>query len=265
MLSTLPTARAVEIGAARTAFARVCLLGSMRALPTIRASACASSSATAAGPACPCPPSSLLTVHSHRPPAHHPSSPPPHPQGKISWDEFAAALGVDEAAADPFVLPLLAGGDSEDESGPPPAGPTLSGTVTIELDDGSEVEMDASAYMEQLKLEAQSLRAELTLLEGRETALQKGAGSLSGSISSYVSSLPEAQLKVRARQRRRGAHRTCARHTRARRTHARRTRAGAAQPASRSRRRAPLRAMAMRIVPSGLIDRPRVRILLAAP
>jgi len=116
--------------------------------------------------------------------------------GKISWDEFAAALGVDEAAADPFVLPLLAGGDSEDESGPPPAGPTLSGTVTIELDDGSEVEMDASAYMEQLKLEAQSLRAELTLLEGRETALQKGAGSLSGSISSYVSSLPEAQLKV---------------------------------------------------------------------
>jgi len=115
--------------------------------------------------------------------------------GRISWDEFSAALGVDEAAADPLSLPLLAGGGGDEASGPS-VGPSLSGTVTIELDDGTQVEMDASAYMEQLKLEAQSLRAELDAFEGREAALQKGAGSLSGSISSYVSSLPEAQLKV---------------------------------------------------------------------
>jgi hypothetical protein len=31
--------------------------------------------------------------------------------------------------------------------------PTLTGTVTVSLDDGAEVEMDANAYMDQLKSE----------------------------------------------------------------------------------------------------------------
>ena len=42
---------------------------------------------------------------------------------------------------------------------------TLIGTVTVSLDDGTEVEMDAKAYMDQLKSEAEALRRELRSME----------------------------------------------------------------------------------------------------
>ena len=61
------------------------------------------------------------------------------------------------------------------------------------MDDGSTVEMDANAYMEQLKEEADALRKELLKAEQQK---QQAQLSISSSISSYVASLPEAQLKV---------------------------------------------------------------------
>ena len=56
-----------------------------------------------------------------------------------------------------------------------------------------QVEMDASAYMDQLKAEAQALRLELAKFD---EAKQKQEAVMSTSISAYVSSLPEKQLKV---------------------------------------------------------------------
>ena len=110
--------------------------------------------------------------------------------GKISWDEFANTLGAVEGGATP-VAALLGGA-----SGEAAPAPTVSGTVTVQLDDGSEVEMDASAYMEELKEEAMALRAELSKDEQQKKQEQL---AISSSITSYISSLPEDQLKVRER------------------------------------------------------------------
>ena len=110
--------------------------------------------------------------------------------GRISWDEFITGLGgnTDGTNADLSSLPLIAGSD-----GPGGPEPKLSGTVTVEMDDGSKVEMDASSYMEQLKAEASALRNELAQAE---QAKVKEELALSTSISAYVSSLPDAQLKL---------------------------------------------------------------------
>ncbi len=80
--------------------------------------------------------------------------------GKISWDEFSTALGVADTAA-------KAGGDSGEADLALPS-PMLSGEVTVELDDGSTVEMDASAYMEELKAEAMALREELGQMKSQK-------------------------------------------------------------------------------------------------
>lgn len=107
--------------------------------------------------------------------------------GRISWDEFAAVLGGREGDTS-VAMPLL--GTAEGIDAPEPK---VSGTVTVELDDGSIVEMDANAYMEQLKEEASALRAELAISEQAKAQEER---ALSSSISAYVSSLPDAQLKL---------------------------------------------------------------------
>ena len=62
--------------------------------------------------------------------------------------------------------------------------------------------MDAAEYMEELKAEASALRAELARMGGEGGGGggggKGGAGSTALSLSSYVSSLPEAQLQVSA-------------------------------------------------------------------
>ena len=108
--------------------------------------------------------------------------------GRISRDEFAQALGAMDTPAAPASLPQLTS-DASTSS----AGPALSGTVTVTLDDGTEIEMDAAEYMEQLQAEAQSLREELGVVERKKADEQ---AALSSSISSYASSLPESQLQV---------------------------------------------------------------------
>ena len=71
--------------------------------------------------------------------------------GRISWREFAAALGLREAAAAAADAPAAralepAGGEPDDDDEPPPPSPKVSGTVSLTLDDGSEIEVgDAAA------------------------------------------------------------------------------------------------------------------------
>ena len=84
-------------------------------------------------------------------------------------------------------MPLLEG------SGEPTPSPSLEGTIRVMLDDGNEVEMDAAAYMEQLQEEASALRKELGQVEA---AAAKKEDSVSTSLTAYVSSLPESQLKL---------------------------------------------------------------------
>lgn len=107
--------------------------------------------------------------------------------GKISWEEFAAALGAMDDSTSRKAMPLLEG------SGEPTPSPSLEGTIRVMLDDGNEVEMDAAAYMEQLQEEASALRKELGQVEA---AAAKKEDSVSTSLTAYVSSLPESQLKL---------------------------------------------------------------------
>lgn len=111
--------------------------------------------------------------------------------GRISWEEFAAALGaVGDSSAPPAPDPsrLLL----EEESTPMPSA-KLSGDVVVTMDDGTEVSMDAAEYMEQLKAEAQALKEELSQLVEEEREKEQ---ALSSSLTAYVASLPEPQLKV---------------------------------------------------------------------
>ena len=71
-----------------------------------------------------------------------------------SWEEFARALGAAEDSLDGPVGTVLAALPSSGEDVP---GPKVSGTVTVELEGGGTVEMDAQKYMDELKAEAQKL------------------------------------------------------------------------------------------------------------
>lgn len=109
--------------------------------------------------------------------------------GRISWEEFARALGAAEDSLDGPVGTVLAALPASGEEVP---GPKVSGTVTIELEDGGTVEMDAQKYMDELKAEAQKLRSDLA---GLEQASGSSELAISSSIAAYLSSLSESQLK----------------------------------------------------------------------
>jgi len=116
--------------------------------------------------------------------------------GVVSWEEFASTLGVNDLDEEGSVgdLDLLGAlPPAADEDVPTLPTPTLEGKVTVELGDGNEVEVDAAAYVGELKDEAQALRLELARLKNAEKQREEG---LANSISAYVGSLPEAQLKT---------------------------------------------------------------------
>ena len=72
--------------------------------------------------------------------------------GKISWEEFAEALGASEESS-PADLVRAALPSVEDAG----KTPKVSGVVTVQLESGNTVEMDAEKYMDELKKEARSL------------------------------------------------------------------------------------------------------------
>ena len=102
-----------------------------------------------------------------------------------SFEEFVAALGP-AAERRPGVLGALAAAADDGA-----IGPELSGQVTVEMDDGSTVEMDAAEYMAELKQEAQALRAELAKMENVDAGGEPGS-----SLTAYVSGLPKPQLQA---------------------------------------------------------------------
>ena len=73
--------------------------------------------------------------------------------------------------------------------------PAVSGTVSVEIAEGMKAEVDAAAYMAELRSEVEGLRAQLTV------AKEKQAGAGVGMIQ-YVQSLPteEAQGLVNNRR-----------------------------------------------------------------
>ncbi|KAL1503972.1 hypothetical protein AB1Y20_010388 [Prymnesium parvum] len=111
--------------------------------------------------------------------------------GRIEWEEFATALGADlTTEGKPAPLDLLLPASSDADAIPTPP---LEGKVRVQMEDGSQVEIDAKDYMEELKAEAQALRRELTKLQSEEF---KREAAISQSLSAYVASLPEKQLKT---------------------------------------------------------------------
>ena len=109
--------------------------------------------------------------------------------GRISWHEFSTALGAKEGG---ISVPVLAAAPSDDDA----LTPNVTGTVTVTLDDGKEIEMDAVAYMEGLRDEAENLRSELNSLQ---RASAKQDAEITSSLSAYVSQLPEDQLALLSR------------------------------------------------------------------
>ena len=109
----------------------------------------------------------------------------PRPATRRSFEEFVAALGP-AAERRPGVLGALAAAADDGA-----IGPELSGQVTVEMDDGSTVEMDAAEYMAELKQEAQALRAELAKMENVDAGGEPGS-----SLTAYVSGLPKPQLQA---------------------------------------------------------------------
>ena len=144
--------------------------------------------------------------------------------GRISYDEFNSALGVAESSASSAAALLEGAADAPQAEviGPAarahraiashparrasrgtshavhvaprmPSTWQVSGTLKVQLENGEEVEVDAAAYMAELKAEAQRLRAELSSAKAEEESAQ---GALATSLSAYVSKLPEDQLKA---------------------------------------------------------------------
>jgi len=114
--------------------------------------------------------------------------------GRIAWDEFSVALGALEGeggSAFGAALPAL------DAAAGTASPPNVSGTVVVTLDGGREVEVDAAAYMEQLRGEAEALRSELGQLQAGEA---EGSGAISTSLSAYVAALPEARRSPPAQE-----------------------------------------------------------------
>ena len=108
--------------------------------------------------------------------------------GRVSWDEFLEALGGDPSGT----------GESAAFAALPAEGNLssmieLEGSVTVTLENGREIEVDAAEYLKELQGEAARLRAELLSLEQEKEA---EALAVTLSLSSYVSSLPKDQLKV---------------------------------------------------------------------
>lgn len=93
--------------------------------------------------------------------------------GRISWSEFAAALGARKDSGPDLSLKALSAA-----AGPPVPGPNVTGTISVLLEGGKEVQIDAAAYMEQLKAEAEVLRKELNMV--RLGNALRGGGSWGG-------------------------------------------------------------------------------------
>ena len=123
--------------------------------------------------------------------------------GLISWPEFEKGLGVVNAGqAASAVARSLQGSSEEEDPGPVPE---ISGTLTVELDDGSTIEVEAADYIRSLRQEASSLKSALSSeLADADGVSQKslnaglvpGQPSAGGGLGGYLASLDPDNIRA---------------------------------------------------------------------
>lgn len=104
----------------------------------------------------------------------------------VSWEEFKAVLGGSE-------LPAMPPGSDKRlaASQPEPVkavNPSISGKLTVELEGGGKMEVDAAKYVDELRASVQAMQAELAKVN------QAGA-SASATIGGYLANLPKDELR----------------------------------------------------------------------
>ncbi|GMI45420.1 hypothetical protein TrCOL_g1598 [Triparma columacea] len=128
--------------------------------------------------------------------------------GKISWVEFEKGLGVVNsekaagAVSKQFQFPQ--GSSSEnDEDLPEDPSPDISGTISVELEDGKTIEVEAKDYISTLRAEADALKEALkreardeTANMGLTTGLDSGSPTAGGGLGGYLSSLNQDNVKA---------------------------------------------------------------------
>jgi hypothetical protein len=120
--------------------------------------------------------------------------------GRISWGEFESGLGVafaaqmEKGASASRLLQGQHDDPDEDDDEPIEINAKVSGTIDVELEGGTVVEVDAKEYMEALKTEAQILKEELRRSKVGDMAPQGPGGLVPSSrgksmdITQYIAS-----------------------------------------------------------------------------
>ncbi|KAG8470392.1 hypothetical protein KFE25_008813 [Diacronema lutheri] len=100
----------------------------------------------------------------------------------VSWEEFRSILGGAQLQEVQPSKQLAA-------SGPPVPSPAVSGTMTIELEGGGKMEVDAAKYLAELRESVRAMKAELA----QASAARPGGA---GSIGNYLAALPRDELQT---------------------------------------------------------------------
>jgi Ca2+-binding EF-hand superfamily protein len=106
--------------------------------------------------------------------------------GLVSWDEFRTVLGRAALPLATDTPPKLMGAAASSLD------PVISGTVTIELEGGGRIEVDAAKYVAELKSSVARMRSELAKAEGSKLPTSPAATE---SIGTFLARLPPAELK----------------------------------------------------------------------
>jgi len=110
--------------------------------------------------------------------------------GKISWEEFEKGLGV---VNQPTSGRLSIGAIDEDEN----IQPEVSGVLTVEMDDGSVVDVDAQDYLRGLKAEVKALQDAIEAESGAKASaagVDKNGLVTDAGLGGYLSSLPKENV-----------------------------------------------------------------------
>lgn len=126
--------------------------------------------------------------------------------GKISWGEFEKGLGVVNsekaagAVSKQFQFPQGSKGEKEEVQSP---APNIAGVISVELEDGKTIEVDAKDYVNTLRAEAEALKEALkkearddTANMGMSTGLDAGSPTAGGGLGGYLSSLNQENVRA---------------------------------------------------------------------